>query len=190
MEYYIHDTNTAFLSVQTRGNDWIGKIPESYAYIPTDNTLSYMQLGHGLLEGEVPDFTNLGGGLGGDANRVYIQNNKFLPRDILPNLAANNTLNVFDYSNQKPFSDAQEFEVSIGGQFIFQDFEDLFVGSGYSFEWRLAGSVVSTDVILVLSSITESNLGQYNLHVTHVDLDGTWISGGIELSEEPEEPIV
>jgi len=190
LEYYIHDTNTAFLELQTRGNDWIGKIPESYAYIPTERTLSWMQLGNGLLEGEVPDFTNLGGGLGGDANRVYIYNNKFLPRDILPNLAANNTLNVFDYSNQKPFSDNQEFQVSIDGQFIFQDFEDLFVGSGYSFEWRLAGSVVSTDVILVLLSITESDLGQYNLHVTHVDLDGTWISGGIELSFEPEEPIV
>jgi hypothetical protein len=74
MEYYIHDTNTAFLSLITKSNDWIGKIPESYAYIPTPRTLSWMQLGHGLLEGEVPDFTNLGGGLGGDANRVYIQN--------------------------------------------------------------------------------------------------------------------
>ena len=161
------------LTIYASGNNFTGPIPDSWQTLATNQTRSngmyifYLQ--DNFLEGVIPRwFADL------EADRIYVSNNKFTPKDILPYRdEINGGTGRYQYLPQKPFGSSRT--VSMGTVIDMSSFDY----SGNSYQWYKDGSPVSGATSPTIDTGSYGT-GTYRLQITHPDINYTFESEAVE----------
>ena len=179
------ESDLLFLYVQR--NNFFGKIPESYGYVPTYRPLK-ITLSNNNLSETVPSFEFIGINNGGSSESNNITDNNFLFADLLENYTENQALGGFSLGNQKRFGTTQIINTDIGSTEIIS-FNQL-THPDNVYQWKKNGVNISgeTDKSITISIDTEDDFDIYELEVTNTTLTGiTLISNIVQISEQTDQ---
>lgn len=151
-------------NVQAQFGNFSGQIPASWGQLP-DQTWTRLWLHGNNLSGTIP------AGLADNSysDRFYIDNNKYVFRDIVPVLSSLPNPPDLRYAPQKKFGSSQTYNRAVGESLNVDPFSGNVSHANNSYQWYKDGSPVSgeTSRALSLSNLQLSDAGTYYLEVTN-----------------------
>lgn len=159
--------SSRMLTIYAQSNNFKGEIPDEWASLTkSSNRMLYLYLNNNKLRGNIPAWL---AGISG-IRRIYLQGNKYTPKDILPTLSQiKATAKDYEYLPQKPFSSSATIPV---GEVIDKS---SFKYSGNQYQWYKNGKAISGETSSKIDT-KDHGEGTYKLEITHPKIDFTFES--------------
>lgn len=146
-------------------NNAFTEIPQQWGDLPWSDPFERLWLHDNELSGTIP------AGLASKSydDRLRLENNRFVFRDLVPFLGAKADLSDVTYAPQKPFGNGESIAVDAGDAMTIDTFELAVTHADNQYQWFKDGSEVSGATTRTFSQneVTASDAGDYVLQVTN-----------------------